>query len=45
MKVIRTKNENISVKEKYLMSMNPEIKRMRDAGGSVLRVRGAAVPV
>ena len=33
MKVIRTKNENISVKEKYLMSMNPEIQRMRDAEG------------
>ena len=31
MKIIRTKNENISVKEKYLMSMNPEIRRMRDA--------------
>ena len=30
MKVIRTKNENISVKEKYLMSMNPEIRRMCD---------------
>lgn len=33
MKVIRTKNEKISVKEKYLMSMNPEIRRMRDAEG------------
>lgn len=33
MKVIRTKNENISVKEKYLMSMNPGIRRMRDAEG------------
>ena len=33
MKVIRTKNENISVKEKYLMSMNPEIRCMRDAEG------------
>lgn len=33
MKVIRTKNENISVKEKYLMSMSPEIRRMRDAEG------------
>lgn len=33
MKIIRTKNENISVKEKYLMSMNPEIQRMRDAEG------------
>lgn len=34
MKVIRSKNENISVKEKYLMSMNPEIRRMRDAEGT-----------
>lgn len=33
MKVIRTKNENISVKEKYLMAMNTEIRRMRDAEG------------
>lgn len=33
MKVIRSKNEKISVKEKYLMSMNPEIQRMRDAEG------------
>lgn len=33
MKIIETKNENISVKEKYLMSMNPEIRRMRDAEG------------
>ena len=33
MKVIRSKNEKISVKEKYLMSMNPEIRRMRDAEG------------
>lgn len=33
MKVIRTKNESTSVKEKYLMSMNPEIRRMRDAEG------------
>ena len=33
MKIIRTKNENISVKEKYLMSMNTEIRRMRDAEG------------
>lgn len=33
MKIIRTKNETISVKEKYLMSMNPEIQRMRDAEG------------
>lgn len=33
MKIIRTKNENISVKEKYLMSMNPEIQRMRDVEG------------
>ena len=38
MKVIRTKNENISVKEKYLMSMNPEIRRMRDAEGMVIPV-------
>lgn len=33
MKVIRSKNEKITVKEKYLMSMNPEIRRMRDAEG------------
>lgn len=39
MKVIRSKNENISVKEKYLMSMNPEIRRMRDAEGTVIPVK------
>lgn len=33
MKIIRTKNENISVKEKYLMCMSPEIQRMRDMEG------------
>lgn len=33
MKIIKTKNENVTVKEKYLMSMNPEIRRMRDAEG------------
>lgn len=33
MKIIRMKNESITVKEKYLMSMNPEIRRMRDAEG------------
>ena len=33
MKIIRSKNENLTVKEKYLMSMNPEIQRMRDAEG------------
>lgn len=33
MKIIRTKNENISVKEKYLMCMSPEIRRMRDMEG------------
>lgn len=38
MKIIRTKNENISVKEKYLMSMNPEIMRMRDAEGMIVPV-------
>ena len=38
MKVIRTKNEKISVKEKYLMSMNPEIRRMRDAEGMIVPV-------
>ena len=38
MKIIRTKNENISVKEKYLMSKNPEIRRMRDAEGTVVPV-------
>lgn len=39
MKVIRSKNENITVKEKYLMSMNPEIRRMRDAEGTVIPVK------
>lgn len=38
MKIIRTKNENISVKEKYLMSKNPEIRRMRDAEGTIIPV-------
>lgn len=38
MRVIRSKNENISVKEKYLMSMNPEIQRMRDAEGMIVPV-------
>lgn len=38
MKVIRTKNEYISVKEKYLMTMNPEIRRMRDAEGMIVPV-------
>lgn len=38
MRVIRSKNENISVKEKYLMSMNPEIQRMRDAEGTTIPV-------
>lgn len=38
MKVIRTKNENISVKEKYLMTMSPEIRRMRDAEGAIIQV-------
>lgn len=33
MKIIRSKNEKITVKEKYLMTMNPEIRRMRDAEG------------
>lgn len=33
MKIIKTKNENVNVKEKYLMTMNPEIRRMRDAEG------------
>lgn len=33
MKIIRSKSEKITVKEKYLMSMNPEIRRMRDAEG------------
>ena len=33
MKIIRTKNENNSVKEKDLMTMKPEIRRMRDAEG------------
>lgn len=36
MKIIRTKNENVTAKEKYLMSMNPEIIRMRDAEGTKL---------
>ena len=38
MKIIRTKNEKVNVKEKYLMSMNPEIRRMRDAEGMNLPV-------
>lgn len=38
MRIIRTKNENISVKEKYLMSMDPEIRRMRDAEGMIVPV-------
>lgn len=38
MKIIRSKNEKISVKEKYLMSMNPEIRRMRDAEGMTVPV-------
>lgn len=38
MKIIRSKNEKISVKEKYLMSMNPEIRRMRDAEGTIIPV-------
>lgn len=38
MKIIRTKNENISVKEKYLMCMSPEIQRMRDMEGMVVPV-------
>lgn len=33
MKIIRSKSEKITVKEKYLMLMNPEIRRMRDAEG------------
>ena len=39
MKIIKSKNETISVKEKYLMSMNPEIRRMRDAEGMVIPVK------
>lgn len=39
MKIIKSKNETISVKEKYLMSMNPEIQRMRDAEGMVIPVK------
>ena len=38
MKVIITKNENISVKEKYLMTMNPEIRRMKDSEGMIIPV-------
>lgn len=38
MKIIRSKKENISVKEKYLMTMNPEIQRMRDAEGMTIPV-------
>lgn len=38
MKIIRTKNENISVKEKYLMSKNPDIRRMREAEGTIIPV-------
>lgn len=39
MKVIESKNGNLSVKEKYLMSLNPEIRRMRDAEGAVIPVK------
>lgn len=39
MKIIRSKNENLTVKEKYLMSMNPEIRRMRDAEGMIIPVK------
>lgn len=39
MKIIRSKNETISVKEKYLMNMNPDIQRMRDAEGTVIPVK------
>lgn len=39
MKIIKSKNEIISVKEKYLMSLNPEIRRMRDAEGMVIPVK------
>lgn len=39
MKIIRSKNETISVKEKYLMSMNSDIQRMRDAEGTVIPVK------
>ena len=38
MKVSRTKNETISVKDKYLMTMNPEFRRMRDAEGTCVPV-------
>lgn len=38
MKIIKSKNEKLTVKEKYLMSMNPEIRRMRDAEGTVIPV-------
>lgn len=39
MKIIRSRNENVSVKEKYFMSMNPDIRRMRDAEGTVIPVK------
>ena len=39
MEIIKSKNEAISVKEKYLMSLNPEIRRMRDAEGMVIPVK------
>ena len=38
MKIIKSKNEKLTVKEQYLMSMNPEIRRMRDAEGTVIPV-------
>ena len=38
MKIIRTKNENISAKEKCLMAMNPESQRMREAEGMTIPV-------
>lgn len=38
MEIIKSKNKTISVKEKYLMSMNPEIRRMSDAEGTTIPV-------
>lgn len=38
MKIIQSKSEKITVKEKYLMAMNPEIRRMRDAEGMIVPV-------
>lgn len=38
MKVIRTKNEKMTVEEKYAMTMSPEIGRMRDIENQIIPV-------